>query len=173
MTEAATRLPLLARMQRDLHQGGALRPSTAATMWTAYGAHAVLTVLALRRGAWPLRLPGPVVGVGVLAAAGGVGLCAAGMGRFAGVEQLSGTVNEELTTSGVYRWSRNPQYLGYVLLVTGAAVARRSGAALLSATALGVVYRAWVPVEEQHLVRLHGADYRSYQERTRRWWGRA
>ena len=81
------------------------------------------------------------------------------MRRFTGVEELTGTRNQTLLTSGVYRYSRNPQYLGYVVALTGASVARRSGAALISAAALTSVYAAWIPVEESHLAGLYGRAY--------------
>lgn len=37
------------------------------------------------------------------------------------------------------RFSRNPQYVGYIAALTGAAVARRSGASLALAAAAGAI----------------------------------
>ena len=174
MTAGSTsRLPLVSTMAGDLDEHGSLRASTAATMWTAYAAHTAFTGWSLARGALPLPVPEGVarpVGAAMLAA--GAGLCVAGMGRFAGAEELTGTRNQTLLTTGVYRWSRNPQYLGYLLALTGAGLGRRSGAALGAAAALGAVYSAWIPVEERHLTGLHGQPYADYCRRTRRWWGR-
>jgi hypothetical protein len=56
-TAPSTRLPLLARMQRDLREQGSLRPTTVVVMYAAYGVHAATTVVALRNRWLPLALP--------------------------------------------------------------------------------------------------------------------
>lgn len=176
MTSDATiahHLPLLSRMANDMDQLGSMRTSTAAAMWTAYTTHTALTAWALARQFLPLPIAVRAAGVAgaALVAAGG-GLCVAGMSRFTGVEELTGTRNQTLLTSGVYRYSRNPQYLGYLVALTGASLARRSAAALASTAALAAVYAAWIPVEEDHLTGLYGQPFTDYTRRTCRWWGR-
>lgn len=178
MGEQATgwepRVPLLSTMARDLTDNGSLRPSTATAMWAGYAAHTVTTGWALRHRALPLPLPTrPAQLTGAVFVAAGTGLCVAGMSRFTSPRELTGTRNETLTTTGVYRNSRNPQYLGYLLALTGAALARRSGAALASAGLLAAAYSTWIPVEEEHLTGLFGQPYVDYAARTRRWWGRS
>ncbi len=84
---------------------------------------------------------------------------------------MEGTRAPALTTSGVYRWSRNPQYLGYLLTLTGAAVVRRSLTAMALTVAAGLVYVKWIPVEERQLATAHGEAYERYRAMTRRWWG--
>jgi protein-S-isoprenylcysteine O-methyltransferase Ste14 len=69
--------------------------------------------------------------------------------------------------------ARNPQYLGYVIALAGAAVARRSPTALACAGAVAAAYAAWIPAEERHLTRQFGQPYVDYVHRTHRWWGRA
>lgn len=87
----------------------------------------------------PLR-PGParVAGAGLVAA--GAGMCVIGISRFTGVEEVTGTRNQTLLTTGIYRYSRNPQYLGYLLVLTGVSLTRRSAAGLLSTAALASAY---------------------------------
>lgn len=168
-----SRLPLLASMTRDITERGALRRSTAVAMWAAYTAHAASTVWALVRS--DRRLPGPDTpcrAVGATAAISGTTLCFLGMRRFTGIGELEGTQNQRLTTNGIYRWSRNPQYLGYLLLLGGSALARRSLTALTLAGLVGVAYQRWIPVEERQLTALHGRPYIAYLARTHRWWGR-
>lgn len=169
----AHRLPLLSNMANDLHEHGSLRTTTAVSMWTAYTVHVALTGWALARRAGPLPTPaGSAHVLGAALTATGAALCIAGMSRFTGTLELSGIRNEKLTTSGVYRYSRNPQYLGYLLTLSGASIARHSCAALGSTAALAAVYAAWIPVEERHLTGLYGQPYTDYTRRTHRWWGR-
>lgn len=158
-------------MEDDLRDRGTFRRSTAALMWTAYVGHAGATMVALtRRPALPL--PGAVArSVGALATGAGAALCLAGSSRFAGAGELAGTITQPLVTGGIYRHTRNPQYLGYMLALAGLAVARRSTPAMGLAAFLGVTYAAWVPVEEEHLTRTLGEPYATYQKQTHRWWG--
>ena len=172
-TTLVTRLPLLARMRRELLGRGALRPTTVVAMYAAYGVHAATTAAALHARWLPLPLPRRAARLsgGTLTAVV-AGLCVLGMRRFAGPGQVSGTQAGPLVTGGVYRYSRNPQYLGYVAGLTGAAAVRRSGASLALAAAAGAIYAAWIPVEEEHLTRTLGAAYRRYHDGTARWVGR-
>jgi protein-S-isoprenylcysteine O-methyltransferase Ste14 len=171
---AAGRLPLLGAMARDLDRHGTLKPATATAMWAGYAAHTLLAARALRRPGARLRLPaGPARVTGTVVAAAGLGICLTGMRRFAGPSELTGTSNRALITTGIYRYSRNPQYVGYVTALGGAALGRRSTTALSWTGVLAAVYAAWVPVEEGHLRDLFGQAYIDYLNQTNRWWGRS
>jgi len=158
-------------MRRDLLTAGALAPVTTVAMYAVYATHAAATGAALSIDSGHLRLPRPLRWGGVGLAAGGVGLCVAGMGRFTGPGQVSGTDTGPIVTAGVYRLSRNPQYVGYTAALAGLSAARRSPTALVLSGVVAAAYRWWVPVEEQHLDQVFGADYRAYRSRTPRWLG--
>ena len=75
-----------------------------------------------------------------------------------------------LVTTGPYRISRNPAYLGLALAYAGIAVLAR--APWLFATlvpALVVVDRMVIAREERYLERRFGDDYLRYKSRVRRW----
>ena len=75
-----------------------------------------------------------------------------------------------LVTSGVFRFTRNPMYLGFVLLTVGVAVAFNSVAFLVSALLLAVLLDAAViRPEERFLTRRYGSDFEAYLRATRRW----
>jgi len=75
-----------------------------------------------------------------------------------------------LVTSGVFRVSRNPMYLGFVLLLIGLAVLLRSLTPYLVVVAFAALLdRQFVAVEEQMLAEQFGADWQRYRLRTRRW----
>lgn len=167
------RLPVLRRMARDVYERGSVSRSSAIAMWVAYATHLGGVVIALARSDRRLPVPEkPARSLGPAACVAGTALTVAGMRSFATLGEVEGTRNDALTTNGVYRYSRNPQYLGYLLLLGGAAIWRRSGVAALLAAGGAVVYREWIPVEEAQLSRLYGEPYRQYTGRVNRWWGR-
>ncbi|MDN5895885.1 MAG: phosphatidylethanolamine N-methyltransferase family protein [Nocardioides sp.] len=169
---AARRLPLIGAMTRDLERHGRLRPVTATVMWGAYAAHALLVVRVLRRPRARLSLPArPAMISGTALVAAGLATCLAGMRRFDGPSELTGTSNQALATTGIYRYSRNPQYVGYVTVLAGAALAQRSSTALACTGMMAAAYATWVPIEEHHLRELHGQTYDDYRHVTNRWWG--
>jgi protein-S-isoprenylcysteine O-methyltransferase Ste14 len=75
-----------------------------------------------------------------------------------------------LVTSGVYRFSRNPIYLGMEIVLLSLAVVLASPvAALLSALFVVYVDRFQIQPEEMTLAVAFGQDFRDYTRRTRRW----
>jgi protein-S-isoprenylcysteine O-methyltransferase Ste14 len=75
-----------------------------------------------------------------------------------------------LVTTGPYRISRNPAYLGMALVYTGIAVSAEALWALAPLPAvLAVIDRGVIAREEQYLDRRLGDEYRRYKQRTRRW----
>lgn len=75
-----------------------------------------------------------------------------------------------LVTGGIYRFTRNPMYLGLLLTLLGWAAFIASPPALVFLF-LYVVYinRFQIEPEERTLSSLFGADYAAYKTRVRRW----
>lgn len=75
-----------------------------------------------------------------------------------------------LATDGLYRFSRNPIYLGFAITYVGLAVAMNSVLVLaLLIPCLFVVDRLVIQREERYLSAKFGADYEAYRARVRRW----
>ncbi len=71
---------------------------------------------------------------------------------------------------GFYRFSRNPMYLGMLLVLTGVGLWLGNVLALLLAPAfVAIMTRSYIVREEQLLEDRFGDDYRSYRGRVRRW----
>ncbi|MCE7998492.1 MAG: isoprenylcysteine carboxylmethyltransferase family protein [Rhodobiaceae bacterium] len=76
----------------------------------------------------------------------------------------------KLVTSGLFRFSRNPIYLGFFLLLLGVAIGLGSLAPFLMVTLFFVAANFWyIPFEEKNMEETFGSDYLEYKKRTRRW----
>lgn len=75
-----------------------------------------------------------------------------------------------LVTTGVYRFTRNPMYLGMLLILLGWAVVLESPFALiLPAAFMFYMNRLQIGPEERTLSALLGRDYSDYLRHVRRW----
>jgi protein-S-isoprenylcysteine O-methyltransferase Ste14 len=75
-----------------------------------------------------------------------------------------------LVTGGIFRRSRNPFYLGILLVVAGVMLAFSLDWGLLCVPLLWLALdRLVIPVEERRLERAFGQDYLTYAASTRRW----
>ena len=76
-----------------------------------------------------------------------------------------------MVTGGVYRFTRNPMYVGMLLLLTAWAV-HLSALSAFAGLPLFVLYigRFQIAPEERAMEDLFGDDYRHYAQRVRRWW---
>jgi protein-S-isoprenylcysteine O-methyltransferase Ste14 len=76
----------------------------------------------------------------------------------------------ELVTSGIYRWTRNPMYLGLALIYAGIAVFLNGLVALLLLPlVLAIIQTQVIVKEEAYLKRTFGSDYVSYKNQVRPW----
>ena len=77
-----------------------------------------------------------------------------------------------LITTGIYRWSRNPQFLGWYLADLGIALAGLSGYALLIALLTIILGHYYiVKLEEPYLERIFGREYLEYRRKAPRYLG--
>jgi protein-S-isoprenylcysteine O-methyltransferase Ste14 len=75
-----------------------------------------------------------------------------------------------LVSTGAYAVTRNPMYLGMLLLLLAWAAALASAVALVGPLAFAAfIARYQIEPEERVLASLFGADYLAYKKRVRRW----
>ena len=80
---------------------------------------------------------------------------------------------EQLVTTGLYRYSRNPMYVAVVLVLLGWAALFRSSPLLVYALAIAIGFHLRVVFgEEPWLARTHGDPWVRYAGRVPRWLGR-
>jgi len=110
--------------------------------------------------------------VAVLLLATGLGLVAAAIGLFrrTGQDPKPWRSTPEIISTGVYRYTRNPMYLGVGLLQAGLGVALANAwAVLLVPVTWAVIQRTAIRHEEAYLEREFGAAYADYRRAVRRW----
>lgn len=112
-----------------------------------------------------IALGAMIGGISFVFGAGGIGLF-----RRRGVDPSPNAPASRLVTSGVYRFTRNPMYVGLVMVLTALGIAAGSWPMLASALPMFLYLDRYViPREEAYLLRTFGADYAAYCRRVRRW----
>ena len=75
-----------------------------------------------------------------------------------------------IVTSGIYRYTRNPMYVGLALMLVGWAVHIAVPFVLMGPVVFMLfITRFQIIPEERVLTSKFGGEYRKYQERVRRW----
>jgi protein-S-isoprenylcysteine O-methyltransferase Ste14 len=162
----------LLRVRQEYRRQRRLSRTTAAAVWLLYTLHLAITAAAAVTARWPLPLDRAVgLAIGIALAGAGAVLAVGGAASFASLQRMSGLVTSSLVTTGIYRWSRNPQNVGWMLLLAGVSLAANSGLAMLMAAMFWVSFRFYLPEEERLLEHLFGDEYRRYRSRSRRYFG--
>ena len=86
------------------------------------------------------------------------------------VNPLKPASSSQLVTSGIYRYTRNPMYLGHAVMLLGWASYLGNAAALVAVPAYVLyVSRFQIQPEERHLSTRFPERYAAFSRQTRRW----
>ena len=100
-----------------------------------------------------------------------MGVLFAGLGVFASLRRFLGFRSDELKQSGIYRWTRNPQLVGYGLFLLAFTLAWPSWYTLIATLAYLPIAHMMVRTEEAHLRRAFGQAYERYCQEVPRYLG--
>lgn len=160
------------KVPKEYESQGILSKETAVAVWALYAAHTGVTGFAASRSMWVLPInKSASVTVGRVLVIFGAGLALAGIITFRSLRRMSGMETNRLVSTGIYRWTRNPQNVGWGLFLLGIAFIGRSFIALLLVILFWVLFRVYLIVEERYLEGIFGEEYRQYCERTPRFFG--
>ena len=117
-------------------------------------------------------IPAPWNLLGILPLALGTAMNLIADGAFKRVETTVKPFQEssELVTDGIYAYTRNPMYVGYLLMLTGLAILTRSLTPWLVIPVFAVLMvRVFIQDEERMLTEKFGETWDKYSRRVRRW----
>lgn len=111
---------------------------------------------------------------GVFVGAVGIVLCLFSITTFHSLRKVLCIDAGALATTGPYRWSRNPQYVGYFLFLLGFALNDWSPWCLATLLVVAISLHLLVLIEEEHLSRVFGEQYVEFRRAIPRYagWGR-
>ena len=117
------------------------------------------------------RLPyARTAGIIILLSGLGLIIYCAGLFRRAETPIIPFEKSTRLISSGIYRYSRNPIYLGMLIILTGAAIALGSLSPLFVIPLFYlIILHGYILDEEIFLERLFGEEYTRYCKQVRRW----
>jgi protein-S-isoprenylcysteine O-methyltransferase Ste14 len=120
----------------------------------------------------PFQIPLPWLAFGIPLLVGGLGVTIVGARQFAVAQTNIRTFDEPtlMVTSGLFRVSRNPMYVGFTAALFGVATALGTLTPLLLALAFGIVADRWyIRFEERAMLAKFGSAYTAYAKDVRRW----
>ena len=126
--------------------------------------HAIIPIIQV------VNAPHRYVGIGVIILGAIINLMGNQSFYRAGVLESSVEVQSELVTTGFYRFSRNPMYLGGIIILLGESILLGSiitfAAPVLFFLAVSMIV---IPKEEKDLETKFGEEYLKYKKTVRRW----
>jgi protein-S-isoprenylcysteine O-methyltransferase Ste14 len=133
-----------------------------------------LILMALLRWLWPIKMlfPMPWSLLGIVPII--LGLISGFLGAFkfrsAGTNIRPFRDADKLVTTGPYRFTRNPMYLGLVLVLTGAWILMGALSPVIGVVIFVVTADRWyIRFEEKMLQQKFGAAFGEYRSKVRRW----
>ncbi len=146
-------------MRRDLP----LPPTIAKICLVAFGAVGLL-------GDRVINYPVSFIGIPCILAGVYLNWNAAKTFRQNGINILPNSKTIALTRSGVFRYSRNPMYLGIFLALLGVGFLIGSITSIAGALVFAIVMQyTWIPYEERKLKQSFGVEFEQYCRTVRRW----
>ncbi|NOZ76718.1 MAG: isoprenylcysteine carboxylmethyltransferase family protein [Euryarchaeota archaeon] len=160
-------------IKKTYDKGGTFTNDLLVIWYIMWGFHHLPVVLSSLYGVWQLPINRTLALAGglVIFIVGAV-ILAVGMIEFRSLRRATGQDISQLVTTGIYRRSRNPQFIGWFLVLLGISLVGRSGLAFILTAVFTIVihlYTIWM--EEPYLERIFGEEYRCYKSRTARWIG--
>lgn len=139
-------------------------------MWLAFGIVAIFVYNEFFPGLRFTSVAGQLVGGVILVVGLALLVIAGGLFKQADTDMIPFRKVSALVTTGVYRFTRNPMYLGMALVLLGCAVTVGAATALIVPPVfMAIIEFRYIRPEEQLLRELFPEEFPGYCARVRRW----
>ena len=139
-------------------------------MWLAFGIVAIFVLNEFYPAARYTSVAGQVVGAVFILVGLVLLVIAGGLFKQAGTDMIPFKNVTALVTTGVYRFTRNPMYLGMALVLIGCAVTVGASSALIVPPVFMVIIEVrFIRREEDMLREIFPEEFPAYCQRVRRW----
>lgn len=139
-------------------------------IWLVFGLVAIFALNEFSVGPSFTGTAAQVVGGVVIFLGLGLLLLAGGLFKRAGTDLVPFKNVSALVTTGVYRMTRNPMYLGMAAVLLGTAITVGNAAALIVPMLFMVIIQSRFILPEEEMLRgLFPVDFPDYCRRVRRW----
>ena len=168
---------ILHRIQKDYADYGVLRNSTTFLQVLLLAIHLLFYLLSFKTPQWPLGWPDLtgsswICVAGLLLVITGVAVLYSALKMFPALDRFLGCRVTVLEKGGIYRWSRNPQIVGYGLILLGVTFLWYTDYTLIATILYAPIAHRLVLIEEEHLRRIFKDKFISYCEETDRYFGK-
>ena len=160
-------------IKRTYDKGESLPVQVSIAIWLFDTVHGLLVILASLFSLWrlPFKQTAALI-TGLVMLGVGLAIMVAGMMEFRSLRKISGRDTSKIITTGMYRWSRNPQYTGWFIWLLAISLMGRSCLAFLFTIVFIIGIHLYnVRLEEPYLERVFGEDYRRYKASVPRYIG--
>ena len=139
-------------------------------MWLAFGIVTIFVFNEFYPGARFTSVAGQVAGGAFILVGLVLLVIAGGLFQRAGTDMIPFREVSALVTTGVYRFTRNPMYLGMALVLLGCAVTVGASSSLIVPPVFMVIIEMrFIRPEEQMLHELFPEEFPAYCRKVRRW----
>lgn len=141
------------------------------SIWFMELVHTMLVAGSSFFGFWLIQIDTKIsILLGMILIIIGLILMLGGMKEFGSIKKLSGLDNSKLVTTGIYKYSRNPQYLGWFITLFGISFLGHSILSfLLTFLFIVIIHFRIIKLEEPYLSRIFGNEYELYKKSTSRY----
>jgi protein-S-isoprenylcysteine O-methyltransferase Ste14 len=87
------------------------------------------------------------------------------------IRNFATSPKDKVITNGLYGFTRNPTYIGMILMQTGLGIACSSWLYILLTVVMILLFNANLSAEERYCLYRYGDDYQKYKNSTPRWIG--
>lgn len=141
-------------------------PKLSISIWFMETIHVLLVITTFFVGFLNFKIEGYIhILIGLVLNLIGIVIMLLGMNEFKSLKRMSGLDNSFLVKSGIYKKTRNPQYLGWYIFLIGVSLIVSSILAFIYVIIFIIItHTRIIRLEEPYLLNIFGKEYEEYKK---------